>query len=131
MKKYGLSVLLAALLLAACETTTVANYNAVLDTWVGQSDRDLILKWGIPDREYRVDAQTRLISYKSRRQVYYPGTPPHCYGGYYGRRGFHDPFGGCSGGFPPEIRYLSCETTFTSVKGAITQWRHTGNDCRS
>ncbi len=122
------SVLIAIILmLAGCATRpTTADYDAVLNTWVGQSERDLVLRWGIPDREYSVDPRTRLISYKSQRKVHYPGSYPTCFG--HPRR---DPFmTNCTGGIPPTVEYLTCETTFTSISGKITSWRRTGNNCR-
>lgn len=117
------AAIIALFLVTACETATTENYDALLGSWVGQPERELLMSWGIPDRQYNIDANTKLIAYKSHHQVYYPGTYPQCYGG--GRGRFRD----CSAGVPPVVQYLSCETTFTSVSGRITRWQHAGNDC--
>lgn len=121
IRKYA--AVLAVILVTACQTATTENYNSILDSWIGQGKKDLVLSWGIPDREYRLDPSTELVSYKSRRQIYYPGNYSLC-------TAYDRSFGTCAGGFPPYLQYLSCETTFTVVSGKISQWRHEGNDCR-
>lgn len=137
---FKFSAFFACLLMLGCTSTSSVEYDNALQTWVGQSERDLVLKWGIPDRDYQLDKSTRLIAYKQNRQVYYPGTVSSCAGGYhggYGRGrghgvgiGMHfDPMG-CMGGSPPYAENRSCETTFTIIKGTITAWQHKGNDCR-
>ena len=130
---FKFSAFFACFLMLGCVSSTASvDYDAALQSWVGQSERDLVLKWGIPDRDYQLDKSTRLIAYKKNRQVYYPGTYSTCGGGGFGRRrgGVHfDPMG-CMPGSPPYAENLSCETTFTIIKGTITTWQRKGNDCR-
>lgn len=125
MLKRMLACICFLLMLSACATATRENYDVMLNSWVGKSERELVLIWGVPDKQYDLDAGTRLLSYVSRRSVYYPGSYPICSG-----RGSIDPIWGCSDGFTPHISFLSCETTFTLVSGKVAQWRHEGNNCR-
>jgi hypothetical protein len=105
--------------------TSTKDYEARLENWVGKSERELVMSWGIPDKQYQLDPRTRLLSYVNRDTVYYPGSFSTCVGG------FHNHFGlsNC-GGFPPTAQTLHCETLFTLVNGRVTKWGHRGNNCR-
>ncbi len=110
--------------LTSCATT--ANYDAQLDYWIGKSERQLVMRWGIPDKQFRLDADTVMISYVKSDIVSYPGTFSGCVGRYAGPAGF----AGCSG-IPPSIASYYCETTFIIVKRRVARWGHKGNDCRA
>ncbi len=108
--------------LSACATTQ--NYEAALNQWIGKSEKDLITGWGLPDKQYQLDKNTRLVSYVSRSAEVYPGGISTCAGT------VGDPFfGGCAA-YPPVLENYSCETIFTLVNGRITRWGHKGNNCR-
>lgn len=132
---FKFSAFFACLLMLGCTSTSSVEYDNALQSWVGQTERSLVLKWGIPDRDYQLDKSTRLIAYKKNRQVYYPGTYSTC-GNRRGRGGsmgvgvHFDPMWDCMGASPPYAENLSCETTFTIIKGTITAWQRKGNDCR-
>lgn len=125
MKKIAtLAAALSFLALAAC--TTTENYNANMSRWLGASDRALVMAYGPPDKQYQLDAHTKVVSYVKKDIVSYGGGGFNgCIGGY---SGFG--FGSCYGP-PPDIHTLSCETVFTITNGKVTNWGHKGNNCRS
>ena len=123
MRKFILFFFFSALL-ASC--TSTKNYESMLNTWIGKSEKDVIMAWGIPERQYQIDANTKLISYNANNTVVYPGTVSTCFGS----AGNNSFFGSCSG-FPPSIETFHCETLFTLVNGRVTRWGHRGNDCQS
>lgn len=116
--------LLAVLLLCACASQK--KYEAMLDTWIGKSERELVETWGIPDKQYQLDAGTRMLAYVKRRTATYPGSSvSSCYGNIAGRAVAST----CIGGLPPETRTFHCETTFSLVDGRVARWGTSGNDC--
>ncbi len=129
MKKL-LSVFALVLLLGAC--TTTKDYEAQLDRWIGAPERDLIMAYGPPDKQYQLDHSTKMLSYvKSDTAVYNSGFST-CLGSGFGN-GFGNNFGGGFGGCygpPAQAHTLSCETIFTLHNGTVTRWGHKGNDCR-
>jgi hypothetical protein len=124
MRQKLFPALMVLLLVTACTTTSTANYEGMLNTWLGKSEREMIAGWGIPDKQYKLDANTKMVSYVSRRTVVYPGSVSGCFGG-----GYNPVFNACNS-FPPDVTTYDCETIFTLSNGAITKWGHKGNDCR-
>ena len=118
---FGLSLSL----LAAC--TTTENYDKQLDQFVGKSEKELVMTWGVPDKTYQLDASTKMVSYVAHQNVYYPGTVSTCFG----TVGRNTVFSNCAGGFPPTEETFHCETIFTIVGGHVTRWGHKGNNCRA
>ena len=113
-------------LLSACETTE--NYEAKLNPWIGKSEKELVMSWGIPDKQYQLDPATKMISYVRHQTIVYPGTVSPCIANV-GRNG--TVVGSCGPDFPPEAESYYCETIFTIVQGRVSHWGHKGNDCRS
>jgi hypothetical protein len=112
--------------LASC--TNEKNYEARLDQWIGKSEKELVSNWGIPDKQYQLDANTRMLSYVNRNTVYYPGTVSTCFG----VGGHHTMFNNCAGtGMPPTTQTYACETIFTLQQGRVARWGHKGNNCRA
>lgn len=111
------------LLLAAC--TSEAKYQAMLDGWVGASERDLIQGWGPPDSSYE-NEDAKYLTWNRVYQNFMPGTPPSYTSHVVGDRVYTVPWGGS-----PGFLYTSrCKTTFTLVHGKVTGWRVEGNACR-
>ena len=127
MKTARILFLFAGLFLAACQTATVANYDAQLDTWIGRPVDVLVSSWGVPDKQYDADRNTRLVAYIRNSQVIYPSSCSMSFGVIGSGYGVNK----CVGGYAPQGQSLRCETTFTVVKGKITDVRHRGNDCRA
>lgn len=112
-------------LLAAC--TTTENYEAKLNTWVGKSEKELVMSWGVPDKQYQLDAHTKMLSYVSHQNVVYPGTFSPCVASV--NRGMV--VNSCGPEFPPTVESYHCETIFTLTDGKVTRWGHKGNNCRA
>lgn len=128
MSRFRLSTFLAVLVLAAglSACTNTQNYEAQLNYWLGRSEQDLLMAWGVPDKQYQMDAQRKMISYVKRDiAVNQSASFSTCVGT------FGNPmFGGCSG-IPTSVSTYSCETTFIITRGRVERWGHEGNDCRS
>jgi hypothetical protein len=129
MQKY-LAFILAAVLsfsIVSCTPRTENRYEAHLENWVGKSERELVTVWGIPDKQYQMDAHTRMLAYVSRNTYFQePAGFSTCLGGYRSHFGISN----CYGGYP-SVRTSSCETIFTIRKGRVVKWGHRGNDCRA
>lgn len=116
-----------AVMVCLVSCTNTKNYEANLDTWIGKSEKELVTAWGIPDKQYQLDQNTKMISYISRDTAVYPGSPSTCFGTVSGNTVVSN----CGGSFPPTIQSYYCETIFTLDNGRISRWGHKGNNCRS
>lgn len=94
-----------AILLAGC--STVANYQANLQTWVGQSEQALEADWGAPS--------TIVISGPSRYLTYARNDGVYVQAGYWGRT----------------VTPLYCSTVFTIQNNVVVQAQFQGNECTS
>lgn len=84
--------------LAGCATT--ANYEAMLKTWVGRSEGELVQTWGPPSSVYQ-GASTKYFTYAKSKT--------------------------CSSG--KDYFTCVCNTTFELASDHITSWRWDGNGC--
>lgn len=116
--------LLFLLLLGACLRTEDA-YRDRVNQYIGASEDQLIADWGVPTRSFET-ARQKFLLFDVKRRTYIPGTPPnywHSHGaglpGHWHR----------VGGIPPRYVTKQCETTFTIVRGRVTEVRFKGNDC--
>jgi len=117
-------LLIALLGIAGCATT--ANYEKILQSYVGSNESSLIAHWGPPDSVY-TSGETKYLTYNKTSSTMVSGTPPtyqtNC------------AFGTCTttpvGGSSPYVLNLQCKTTFTISGGTITSWRWEGNACRA
>ena len=115
---------MAILLLSAC--ATAEKYEAILKSWVGNSESSLINSWGPPDSVYENGGQKYLTYFKSR-SGYVPGTSPTYQTQLIGNTAYTTSYGGS-----PGFAYnQNCKTTFTVSRGKIIQWRYEGNACRA
>ena|SRR5713226_10404375 len=108
--------------LAGCATT--ANYEKILNSWVGFTELDLIRKWGPPQQSYEAGGRKFLV-YSSSRNVYLPGTAPSYTTTVIGNTAYTNRVGGT----PSQNIGLSCQTTFEISSEKIVSWRWQGNDC--
>lgn len=109
--------LLAFLALAGC-TNLLAERQAYLGQFVGQSESVLVQRMGVPTRSYETGG-VKYLAYDERRIDIIPGAPTYApfYLGWYG------------GGFPPQVIELNCETTFDVVAGTVQSFNLRGNAC--
>lgn len=93
------------IVLTGCES--VANYQANLQAWVGQSEQNLEASWG-PPSSIVLSGDFRLISYIRNDGAFIQG-------GYWAGR----------------VMPLYCSTTFTIQNNIVIQAQFVGNECQS
>lgn len=122
------SVALCFVILTGCATR--ANYEKILNSWVGAPAENLVRSWGAPISTFRMSSGNEIYIYDKRRStvvtmpvqvqqnpgifvgnMYYPGQTM------------------VTGGQVIPI-HLSCRTEFeVNQTGTIVRWRHEGNAC--
>ena len=118
------SIALIAILFALAGCATTANYEKILQSWVGDTELNLIRKWGPPRQSYEAGGSKFLVD-SSSRNVYLPGTAPSYTTTVIGNTAYTNPVGGT----PGQNIGLSCESTFEISGERIVSWRWQGNDC--
>lgn len=94
----------------ACATT--ANYERVLASWVGDTESNLVSRWGIPSASYQMP-DSKLLMYQNDGGSYTYGQP-------------------IGNMYMMNTTHYACKTTFTiNSVGIITDWRWEGNSCKS
>jgi hypothetical protein len=119
-------LLAALLLLGLMGCATTEKYEALLQTWIGSEEIDLVRSWGPPDQVYEVQDR-KFIVYHSQRSVYIPGTSPSYSTSFIGNQAYTTQ----SGGSPGRTVDMRCATTFELKDGIIVRWSWKGNDCTS
>lgn len=113
-------------LLAGCSRATTRKYEALLNTWVGQSDAALLGSWGPPDSVYD-NGGVKYLTYFKSSSGYIPGVAPSYQTTIIGNTAYTNAVGGS-----PGYAYTTkCKTTFMVSDGLIQRWRYEGNACRS
>jgi hypothetical protein len=116
------------LVLAGCATPVDNAYIARMNGLVGQSERDLISAWGVPDKTYQLDNGTRVLTYArgSTRLIGSGFSTSACAGGAWPSLGYNS----CLGGFPEmqSVTYY-CDYSFNVSRGRVQGWFQNGNDC--
>jgi hypothetical protein len=118
-----LIALVATLFLAGCAAQRLAEREAYLGQFIGQSEADLVRQAGVPTRA--VDAGgRRFVVYEERRVDFVPGPPGFGSFGPFGPR-----YGYGYGAFPPQAIEFLCETTFEINAGRVAGFSLRGNAC--
>jgi hypothetical protein len=104
---------------------TAAKYEAILDSWMGSAEGELVSAWGPPINVYEAPDGTRILTFNSARNVYIPGQAPNYTTTVIGNTAYTNAVGGRA----PMALDLSCATNFTVKNGKIISWRYQGNDC--
>jgi hypothetical protein len=130
--------------LAGCATT--ANYEKILNTWVGSHVDDLVSSWGPPRSSFPLSDGGKVIEYSSSRNIQVGGytttVPQTTYttgnASAYGSGGYaYGNYSGTSTTYvqqttPVQNIALQCVTRFTiNAQGLITRWSWQGNDCKA
>jgi hypothetical protein len=118
----SLALAVIALVLTGCATT--ANYEKILQSWVGRTELDLVRAWGPPLQTYKTGGSKFLV-YSSARNVYFAGTPPAYTTTVIGNTAYTNRIGGT----PGQIVGMRCQTTFELIDQKIISWQWQGNDC--
>lgn len=103
MKLFRCIYVAAGILLAGC--ASVANYQADLQAWVGQSEQALEASWGAP-ASIVISGGTRYLTYARNDGVYVQG-------GYWGRT----------------VTPLYCSTVFSVQNNVVVRAQFQGNEC--
>ncbi len=122
MRKIALGLL--CLTLSACATTE--KYEAVLRSWVGHNEDELISSWGPPTGVYE-SGNNKYLTYQNSNSGYVPGVAPTYQTTLIGNTLYTNAIGGS-----PGYSYTNhCKTTFTVTNNVIQSWRWEGNSCKS
>ena len=119
------------LLVSGCTPSrTTANYEAILETYVGFQEVELVRKWGTPSRVHKVDG-SRFLTYISENQVHVSGTAPS-YKTTCTNYGFQEKCTSQAVGGSAARTYTDrCITTFELQDDIVMRWQIDGNDCKS
>ncbi len=112
------------LVLAGCATT--ANYEAMLNSWMGLPEVELVSGWGPPIQAYEVGGK-KFLTYSSQRNVYVPGVAPTLQTTFVGNTAYTSSIGGS----PSQNIGLACRTTFEIQYDKVRSWKYEGNDCKA
>ncbi len=93
---------------------------AALAVWVGQSEADLVRRFGVPARTYEAAGRRFLAYDEGSTQIVPAFEPGYPYG--FGWQGY-------GGGFPSEVVQRVCETTFEVAGGRVAGYSLRGNAC--
>lgn len=107
-------------LLAGC--ATVQNYQSTVNTWQGHNKRQLVKRWGLPDREMKLPDGQAIYVYRARRKVSGLTQLASIAGQAYVTRSSLKGSG----------RYATCTTYFdVNASGKITNTRFQGGGCQA
>ena len=123
-------VVLLSVVLTGCAVPTREKYEAIIETWRGATEDQLVSSWGPPDSVYERPGGTRWLTYSKSRTVVSPGTSPsyivnlNTIGST--TYGTATPIGG----LPTTVETRSCKITFiVAGNNRIGHWFYEGNDC--
>ncbi|MDA8362971.1 MAG: hypothetical protein M0Z84_03950 [Gammaproteobacteria bacterium] len=140
-------ILLASMIVMFAGCATTANYEKILQSWVGGSEDDLVQAWGPPQSSYPLSSGGKVIEYIRRSSVtsggyihYVPVTTNNNgMVNIYGSNGGYanGNYSGTSTTYVPErsptyTMHFVCITDFTvDAAGIIRAWSWKGNACRA
>lgn len=115
-------IILCFLLLAGCATE--AGLQAILNTRMGLSEKQLIDQIGVPHKTHQLD-NTKYYTYEYSSSYYVPrNSSTNIYG--YGN--YATAYTNSYGGYTVNSH---CSITYTIENGTVTNWRYQGNGCRA
>lgn len=99
---------------------TLADYQKMLNTWVGRSADELVTEWGVPSGTYEKTDGSKVFQYEKKK--IYGDSGYATYDGYYRYPSVTY--------YPGYMKTLECITIFYIDKdGIITNWQSQGNAC--
>jgi hypothetical protein len=123
MKKL-LAVFIATFGIFGCATT--ANYEKVLQTTIGKSEKDLVAVWGIPQGSYENEG-VRYLTYSRSESGVIPGQPARANTVTISGKSYTNMVGGS-----PAIGYTNaCTTIFKIENKLVVSYEYKGNDCKA
>ncbi len=123
------SVLLAVLAVAGCATR--ANYEKILNTWIGASADRLVQRWGAPARTFRLPSGNEIYIYDWRYSSVYttPTQVQQAPGTLVGNTYYPGQTTVTGGEVIPINRACRTEFTIDQSSSKIIAWRYEGNAC--
>jgi hypothetical protein len=122
LMKRLLAIFIAIVGISGCATT--ANYEKVLQTTIGKSEKDLVAAWGIPQGSYENEG-VRYLTYSRSESGVIPGTPARANTVMIGGKPYTNVVGGS-----PAIGYTNaCTTIFRIEKKFVVSYEFKGNAC--
>jgi hypothetical protein len=132
-------------LMAACATTS--GYEAVLNSWVGDTSDHLVSVWGVPQQTFRQNSGGSVLQYERSGQIVLPGMTTYQAQTTYNSgsvsatssngNSVDGTYNGTSTTYVPHtsaptVIARHCETRFTAdASGRITNWNWQGNACKA
>lgn len=140
-------LLLALVSLSLCGCATTANYEKILNSWVGDSADNLVASWGPPNSVYDKSDGGKVLQYNRQGNFYMPGytTYQNVTSYHSGNVNAYNNYGGSAYGnysgttttsvpvYNPGFNVaLWCNTTFdVNSSGRIQRWTWQGNNCKA
>jgi hypothetical protein len=135
---------LVAFLLVGCATS--ANYETLLQSWVGSNADNLVMRWGPPGSSYPLSNGGKVLEYSNQRSIQLGGyattVPQTTYTS--GTAKVYGTGGSSTGTYsetsttyvqqttPVQNIAMQCITRFTvNSQGTVTSWAWQGNDCKA
>lgn len=122
MKKYFSLIFLS--ILVGCATT--ANYDKILKTSVGKSEKDLVAAWGIPQGSYENEG-IRYLTYSKTESGVIPGQPGRVNTVMIGGK----PYSNLVGATPAIGYSSSCTVIFKVVNKLVVSYEFKGDGCKA
>lgn len=122
MRKTALALLVG--VLSACATTE--KFEAILNSYTGRPEAELISGWGPPQSSYQLGDGSKVLQYVNSGTAYIPGNQTittTTYG--------HQSFSTVSGMGPMMIA-KQCTVRWTvGANGVVSNWSYEGNACKA
>src|SRR5574344_1384475 len=124
-----------ALVLSLTVCQTVGNYNAQLNTLVGQTEDYLIDEWGEPGKVQTINPNEQIFTYTKQNEVIIPAQYSYYYPDFNGMETLYAPFT-YQQDFAPnpfettdgyEVKDI-CQTSFHIKNGIVESWQWKGNN---
>lgn len=112
------------LCLTGCAARQPANYNDILEKWIGKTQVQLFQVWGEPEKVYALNSETYLAIYQKNSNRPFFGLK-HPYINELNYKAASGTRYGLSSW--PAVYY--CQTQFTIQSGIVTDFAFSGDDC--
>ena len=107
--------------LAACHQANVSNYEKFLNSWVGQSEAQLVTTWGAPADMQTIAPGRQLFTYIKEKEVSASGAEPI----ELGQNSLYNQNNDALG----TVYDYYCKTTFTTQDDIIVDYSWSGDGC--
>jgi hypothetical protein len=124
VKKFFPALFLVVSFLIGCATTE--NYEKILQSTIGKSEKALVGAWGIPQGSYENEG-VRYLTYSRSESGVIPGQPARANTVMIGGKSYTNTVGGA-----PAIGYTNaCTTIFRIENKVVVSYEFKGNDCKA